>query len=95
VSEMTENERKRRPCAACGKPVGTATIVAGGPRPDAPLCKECGVHRDLYEVYLMIGTREGIEAAAKELDGLYVRDASVRIRALLQTEDRAETGEGK
>lgn len=38
---MKESERKSRPCAACGKPVGTATIVAGGKYPDAPICHDC------------------------------------------------------
>ena len=55
---MTEKERKKRPCAACGKAVGTATIVAGGDFPDAPLCLECGTRRDLDEVYDMIRKRQ-------------------------------------
>jgi hypothetical protein len=38
---VTEAERKRRPCAACGKPVGTATIVCGGDFPGAPICLVC------------------------------------------------------
>jgi len=38
-----KRKRKTRPCAACGKPVGTATIVAGGEFPDAPLCARCGL----------------------------------------------------
>jgi hypothetical protein len=54
---MTEAERKKRPCAACGVRVGTATIVAGGDFPDAPLCLTCGTRRDLDEVYAMIRKR--------------------------------------
>ena len=38
---MKESERKKRPCAACGNPVGAATIVCGGDFPDAPLCFRC------------------------------------------------------
>jgi hypothetical protein len=55
--------RKRRPCEACGKPVGTATIVAGGPFPDAALCLDCGTVRDLDEVYDMIRSRRAATSA--------------------------------
>lgn len=39
---MKTRDRKRMPCAACGRPVGNATIVAGGAYPNAPLCFPCG-----------------------------------------------------
>jgi hypothetical protein len=55
--KMTEEERKERPCAACGKPVGTATIVAGGPYPDAPICLNCHNRYDVEEVFEMIRKR--------------------------------------
>jgi hypothetical protein len=45
---VSEADRKRRPCAACGKPVGTATIVAGGDFPDAPICLACFNGRDPF-----------------------------------------------
>jgi len=53
--------RKRRPCAACGKLVGAATIVAGGPYGDAPICAACGPSGPLTcdEVWTMIATRRG------------------------------------
>jgi hypothetical protein len=54
---MSEAARKKRPCAACGARVGTATIVAGGEYPDAPLCLECGTRRDWDEVRDMIRKR--------------------------------------
>jgi hypothetical protein len=51
---MTEAERKRRPCAACGKQVGLATIVCGGDFPDAPLCFECSRLDPFEEIPKMI-----------------------------------------
>ena len=54
---MKETERKNRPCAACGKKIGLATIVCGGEYPDAPLCMTCGTARDLDEVKKMIAQR--------------------------------------
>lgn len=54
-------ERKRRRCEACDKPVGNATIVCGGPFPDAPLCLDCGTRRDLDEVCDMIRKRWAAE----------------------------------
>lgn len=60
---MNDRDRKRRPCAACGKPVGLATIVAGGEFPDAPLCASCGgTGRELEEVYEMIRARRSEQA---------------------------------
>ena len=56
-SKMSERDRKRRPCAACGKPVGTATIVCGGDFPHAPLCLECGTLRDIDDVCVIIQER--------------------------------------
>ena len=63
---MTEAERKKRPCAACGKQVGTATIVAGGPYPNAPLCLRCGTVVELDDVYEMIHNREKENANARD-----------------------------
>jgi hypothetical protein len=60
--DMTEAQRKRRPCAACGKPVGAATIVAGGPYPDAPLCMQCGTTGTPEETFEMIKKRIASEA---------------------------------
>jgi len=54
---MTEAQTKRRPCAACGKPVGNATIVAGGPYPDAPLCMRCGTTGEPEDTFEMIRKR--------------------------------------
>ncbi len=54
VKKVKAKDRKRRPCAACGKPIGTATIVAGGDFPTARLCLACGTLRDLDEVFAMI-----------------------------------------
>lgn len=45
--KLTEGQRKKRPCAACGKRVGNATIVAGGKYPDAPLCAACFYVEDI------------------------------------------------
>jgi ribosomal protein S14 len=59
---MTDAERKRRPCAACGKPVGLATIVAGGDYPNASLCLECGTRRTVEEVFEMIQKRRATES---------------------------------
>lgn len=56
-TKITEAERKKRPCSACGKPVGTATIVCGGPYPEAPLCFDCGTRSSLEEVYAAIEAR--------------------------------------
>jgi len=58
-------ERKARRCAACGQPVGTTTIVAGGEFPDAPLCATCGgPDRTCEEVNEMIRARlAGIDGA--------------------------------
>jgi hypothetical protein len=56
---MTEAERKRRSCAACGKPVGLATIVCGGDFPEAPLCFECGRLEPFEEIPMMIRKRNG------------------------------------
>lgn len=53
----SEKERKRRPCEACGNPVGNATIVAGGEFSDAALCMTCGTVRELDEVFEMIRKR--------------------------------------
>lgn len=55
---MKDSDRKKRPCAACGKPVGAATIVAGGEFPDAPLCMRCGTVVELETVYEMIRERQ-------------------------------------
>lgn len=55
--KMSEKERKKRPCAACGKSVGTATLVAGGPFPDAPLCLGCWDTLDVEETYDAIRKR--------------------------------------
>ena len=57
--KMTEAERKRRPCAACGKPVGLATIVCGGDFPDAPLCFTCGELEPFEELPRLIRERQG------------------------------------
>jgi hypothetical protein len=54
---MTEEQRKRRPCAACGAWVGTATIVAGGPYPDAPLCLTCGTTGEPEDTFARIKKR--------------------------------------
>jgi hypothetical protein len=57
---MKESEIKRRPCAACGKRVGTATIVAGGPYdkwPDDALCIDCGTHGEPEETQERIRKR--------------------------------------
>ena len=59
---MTDVERKRRPCAACGQRVGTATIVAGGDYSNAPLCLECGTRRTVEEVFEMIQKRRATES---------------------------------
>ena len=60
---MKAEERKRRLCAACGKPVGTATIVAGGVDGDAPLCAVCGgPARSCEEVHAMIEARKEARA---------------------------------
>lgn len=56
---MTEAERKRRPCAACGKPVGTATIVCGGDFPEAPICLGCAQLDPFEEIPKMIRDRLG------------------------------------
>ena len=55
---LSEAERKKRPCAACGEPVGTATIVCGGEYPDAPLCLRCGNEVPLEDVYARIRARQ-------------------------------------
>lgn len=55
---MTEAERKRRPCAACGKPVGLATIVCGGDFPEAPLCFMCAGYDPFTEIPEMIRERQ-------------------------------------
>ena len=55
---MTEAERKRRPCAACGKPVGLATIVSGGDFPEAPLCFKCAELDPFEEIPAMIRARQ-------------------------------------
>ena len=39
--DVKRADEKRIPCAACGKPIGTATIVAGGDFPDARICLAC------------------------------------------------------
>jgi len=59
---MKETERRKQPCAACGKPVGTATIVI--PRdgwdegPEVPLCATCGgTAKTCEEVWEMIRAR--------------------------------------
>ena len=51
-----DRERKKRPCAACGKPVGNATIVFGGRHGDAPCCADC-FRRDEEETDAMIDAR--------------------------------------
>ena len=61
---MTEAERKRRPCAACGKPVGLATIVCGGDFPDAPLCFTCAEFDPFEEIPTMIRNRRAALLAA-------------------------------
>lgn len=55
---MTEKERKKRPCSACGNPVGTATIVVGGDYPDAPLCAYC-FNTDYDELLQQVRERLG------------------------------------
>ena len=59
---MKLEDRKRRRCAACGKPVGSTTIVCGGEFPDAPLCLECGTRRELGEVVEDIKKRREVHA---------------------------------
>lgn len=62
---MKQSERKARLCAACGQRVGAATIVAGGPYPDAPLCFACGgseSHLTCEEVFAMIEKRQSVRA---------------------------------
>lgn len=64
---MRQSERKARRCAACGEPVGAATIVAGGRYPDAPLCLACGGSSSpltCEEVYAMIEERLLTDPAA-------------------------------
>ena len=46
---MRESDHKRRPCAACGQPVGTATIVAGGDFPNEPICLKCFNHVEPFQ----------------------------------------------
>jgi len=55
---VKESERRGLPCGACGKPIGTATIVAGGDYPDVRLCAKC-FHLDEEEMVTMIKARLG------------------------------------
>lgn len=58
---MRESDRKRQPCAACGKPVGIATIVISRDGwdhgPEVPLCMKCGTRLELETVWDMIWRR--------------------------------------
>lgn len=75
---MNEKERKRRPCIACGKPVGTATIIIGehwgdDPAPpgwnkDAPLCHAC-FGKDHVEQCAAIAARMRGERSTKSPTG--------------------------
>jgi hypothetical protein len=55
---VKDYERKARKCAACGKPVGTATIVIDrdgwGEGPKAPLCLKCSDGYSCEEIWTMI-----------------------------------------
>jgi hypothetical protein len=56
---LTDRERKKRPCGACGEPVGLATIVCGGDYPDVPLCMDCGTRRPWDETVAAVARRSG------------------------------------
>jgi hypothetical protein len=74
-------------CFRCGNDAGTGHDVT-----DRDLdCEPCL----MFNMGHAAGKREGIEAAAKDCDDKGCPDCAEDIRALLQTEARAETGEGK
>ena len=84
---MTEAERKKRPCAACGNRVGPATIVTRrdgwGSGPFVPLCMTCGTRRGCEEVWAMIWKRR----LATDPDATIIVDVPhIGIRAEVESE---------
>jgi RNA polymerase-binding transcription factor DksA len=54
---MKRVDEKKLPCAACGQPIGNATIVAGGEFPQARLCAACNSKYTFEEIVIMIRSR--------------------------------------